>query len=275
MLKEQWEKYKQQFKEAIADLKTKGRRKYQIPNILTSMRLLAPFFILPAAFTGNVPLVFVFVGTFSVTDLLDGFIARKFHLTSDLGRDLDAFCDKIFAGTLLLGSSFMNPTLLFNFGLEALIAGTNTKAKLEGMDVRSLLIGKVKTFFLFPLIGLGFVSKELPIEMVVQSGVVATALLQIVTFHSYQRKYKEYKEEKERIHVEPPQTIIPEEEKEKEKSSVLEKKETMDFRPTVFGKRKSQLENLRQMKTILMEEVGMVPPEKIEEEKKYLKKREE
>ena len=164
MLKKEWENYKQEIKEAIEDLKTKGRRKKQIPNVLTSLRLFAPLFILPASFIGNIPFVVGSVVAFSVTDMLDGFIARKFHLTSKLGKDLDAFSDKIFAGTLLLAASILNPILLVNLSLEVCIAGINVNAKLRGAETKSLPIGKVKTAFLFPLLGCSLITNMASIQ---------------------------------------------------------------------------------------------------------------
>ena len=103
------EKYKEQIKEAIEDLKTPGRRHKQIPNILTLSRMLSPLVIIPNALLGNSQEAMKLAAFFGLTDLVDGFIARKFNLSSPLGADLDALTDKLFAGTLLLTGAVSNP----------------------------------------------------------------------------------------------------------------------------------------------------------------------
>lgn len=151
-------KYKELLQSALNDLKTEGRRYRQIPNILTLLRLTAPFFIIPASLMGNLPLAIGLTVGFGLTDLADGIIARKCNLTSELGKNLDAVCDKVFAATLLIAASFANPILLCNLALEIGIAGINVYKTLKGQDVHSTLAGKAKTWALFSLAGLGLIT---------------------------------------------------------------------------------------------------------------------
>lgn len=177
--------YKELFKEALNDLKTKGKRHKQIPNILTVLRLTAPFFIIPAAFSGNVALAALLTAGFGLTDFVDGFIARKWNLTSELGKDLDAVCDKVFAGTLLIAASFTNPILLCNLALEGAIAGVNIYKTLKGEEVHSTFVGKAKTWALFSLAGLGLISPLLNLStpLSIMSGL--TSAMQGLTIVSY------------------------------------------------------------------------------------------
>ena len=77
-------------KQIFLEIKDKKTRKKQIPNMLTLSRLLAPVLIIPCSIAGAFPLALSFVALFSITDLLDGYIARKYHLTSEIGKNLDA-----------------------------------------------------------------------------------------------------------------------------------------------------------------------------------------
>ena len=66
-----------------------------IPNALTIIRLLLIPFILTYIFTGNYILAFVFFTISGLTDIADGFIARKFNLISNFGKLMDPLADKL------------------------------------------------------------------------------------------------------------------------------------------------------------------------------------
>lgn len=78
--------------------------KKHVPNMLTISRLfLLPFiwyYISRKSFTGTV-LACVFIAILGLTDILDGFLARRFHAESHLGRILDPVVDKT-GGSLIL-----------------------------------------------------------------------------------------------------------------------------------------------------------------------------
>lgn len=186
------EKYKEQLTEALEDLKTPGRRKKQVPNILTASRLFSPLLIIPAALTGNTVFAAWAAAVFGLTDLVDGTLARKWDAKSELGADLDAFTDKIFAGTLLIGGTIFNPILLLNIALELGIAGINVKQKLAGKESKSTQVGRVKTWLLFALGGLGIVAPALNLAPAIIPGLaIGTALMQGATIASYIKKYSE------------------------------------------------------------------------------------
>lgn len=65
-----------------------------VPNILTLIRLviIAPIVIFIAK--EEFILAFIFLVLSGITDVLDGVIARKFNLITDLGKLLDPFADK-------------------------------------------------------------------------------------------------------------------------------------------------------------------------------------
>lgn len=65
-----------------------------IPNILTISRfILIPFIVISLAFNHYL-LAFIFLTLSALTDVLDGFIARKFNLISDFGKLMDPLADK-------------------------------------------------------------------------------------------------------------------------------------------------------------------------------------
>ena len=66
-----------------------------VPNTLTILRFLLIPAIVFYIFTGNYILAFVFFTISGLTDIADGFIARKFNLVSNFGKLMDPLADKL------------------------------------------------------------------------------------------------------------------------------------------------------------------------------------
>ncbi|MDP4262256.1 MAG: CDP-alcohol phosphatidyltransferase family protein [Bacteroidota bacterium] len=66
---------------------------WNIPNSLSLYRLLAFPFILSWIFTRNEKLVSIFIAISLTTDLLDGIIARRFNMKTEIGARLDSWAD--------------------------------------------------------------------------------------------------------------------------------------------------------------------------------------
>jgi len=66
-----------------------------VPNILTVIRLLLIPFIVFFILTGHYILAFIFFTISGITDIADGFIARKFNLVSNFGKLMDPLADKL------------------------------------------------------------------------------------------------------------------------------------------------------------------------------------
>ena len=77
-------------------------KKENIPNILTIIR----FILIPFIFTSvvnNDYLAALIIFTISaITDVLDGYIARKYNYITDLGKLIDPLADKLTQVSLLL-----------------------------------------------------------------------------------------------------------------------------------------------------------------------------
>ena len=66
-----------------------------VPNILTILRFLFIPVILYYIFMGDYLSAFIFFTISGITDILDGFIARKFNLISNFGKLMDPLADKL------------------------------------------------------------------------------------------------------------------------------------------------------------------------------------
>ena len=74
-----------------------------IPNLLTIVRIALVYPILNNIYLGNFEISIIYFIVASITDGLDGFIARKMNWQTELGTLLDPVADKI----LLSGSIFI------------------------------------------------------------------------------------------------------------------------------------------------------------------------
>lgn len=89
-----------------------------IPNILSVCRIIMiPVFIWVYCCRKEYPLAFLILCLSGITDLVDGFIARTFHMVSNLGKALDPLADKLTQGAVLLCLGSRYPQMLFLAGL--------------------------------------------------------------------------------------------------------------------------------------------------------------
>ena len=66
-----------------------------VPNALTIIRFLLIPIIVISIFNGNYIIAFIFFTISGITDIADGFIARKFNLISNFGKLMDPLADKL------------------------------------------------------------------------------------------------------------------------------------------------------------------------------------
>lgn len=73
-----------------------------LPNILTIVRFLLIPVIVLFALSNNYIAAIVVLTISGITDILDGYIARRFNLISDFGKLMDPFADKATQLTILV-----------------------------------------------------------------------------------------------------------------------------------------------------------------------------
>lgn len=86
-----------------------------IPNILTFLRLLSiPFLylLLLLPYPNNMLYISIVFLLASITDWLDGYIARKYNQCTELGKFLDPVVDKIYVAAVLLIILFIEQSFL-------------------------------------------------------------------------------------------------------------------------------------------------------------------
>lgn len=174
--------------------------KKNIPNILTFVRIiLTPIIIILGLFK-QTHFIIILAICCALTDLLDGKLARKWNVVSKKGAKLDAFADKFFAIGLI--ASLIRPfhILLIPFILEIFTALSNLYYFKKLKESKSLMIGKIKINFLFPMIIIYMITLfESKFLILGQGFLAATINLQILCLIFY---YQNYKREKNKLTVE-------------------------------------------------------------------------
>ncbi len=127
---------------------------YNIPNLLTTFRLIL---IIPILILANLDtklssllsaILFVIA---AITDILDGYIARKYNLESTFGKLIDPLADKllIISVLIILVKLHRIPVIfpLIIIAREFVITGLRAVASSQGIIIQASQFGKDKTFF--------------------------------------------------------------------------------------------------------------------------------
>ncbi len=125
---------------------------FNIPNRITLSRLFLAivFFVFLTYRYYNVAFVIFLVA--AVTDWLDGYLARKWELSTDLGRLVDPFVDKvIICGTFIifvhLAKDIIAPWMVISIvAREFLVSSIRGFSESKGIKFASNMWGKTKMF---------------------------------------------------------------------------------------------------------------------------------
>lgn len=175
-----------------------------IPNYLTMLRMLAipviviSFYFEDSAIAHQVGCVIFLLA--SVTDFLDGYIARKYNLISSFGKMFDPIADKVLIGCVLVMLVKMNrvgeiPCLMI-LTREFVVAGLREFLAQVHVSVPVSNLAKIKTFIqMLSLAILILGSKGSGFVYFDQIGGICiwiAAILTIITGYSYLRACSKY-----------------------------------------------------------------------------------
>ena len=120
-----------------------------LPNKLTIGRMIAVPFFIAAYIMGYYPAALILFCLASLTDALDGHIARKRGLVTNFGKIMDPLADKILvysALCLFIESDLIRAWMLIVIlAREFIVAGMRTVAASEGRVLAAGMSGKIKT----------------------------------------------------------------------------------------------------------------------------------
>ena len=159
-----------------------------IPNVLTIIRLLlipgfAYCFFSPMKYGVRIAvIIFVIAG---LTDILDGFIARKYNLVTRLGIVLDPLADKLMLLTVLVSITLKNQIPFWIIVIVAvketlLMLGAITLFNAHDIVVPANRFGKLSTVAFY--IAILAVTFELPYSRVMLHGFVVLTIVALAVY---------------------------------------------------------------------------------------------
>lgn len=177
-------------------------KKENIPNILTIIR----FIFIPFIFTSvvnNDYLVALIIFTISaITDILDGYIARKYNYITDLGKLIDPLADKLTQVSLLLSLSILKILPWWIFAIVfikecVMVISASLLYKRKDVVVYSKWYGKLATVLFYLAIVVSLIVNQFHVQMLFRIDLYLYYLAILSTIFSlimYSIKFKIKKE---------------------------------------------------------------------------------
>ena len=132
----------------------KRDKKTKLPNHLTVLRLLLiPAVVTCLYFPGRTGsfLAALLFGLAAITDLLDGFYARRYRVVTPLGKFLDPLADKLLISVTMIMLITLDRipawVVMLIIARELAVTGLRGIAVMEGHIIEASVLGKYKTIF--------------------------------------------------------------------------------------------------------------------------------
>ena len=174
-----------------------------LPNKLTLMRvIMIPFFIVfllvPITPYDNWIALAIFILA-SITDFLDGYIARKYNLVTNFGKFMDPLADKLLVCSALICLIELEKIaawmVILIIAREFIISGFRTVAADNGVVIAASYWGKFKTTF--QIVAVCLLIADIPALYVVTQIVLWIAvILTVVSLVDYLIKNKDVMKDK-------------------------------------------------------------------------------
>lgn len=174
---------------------TMKKKIFTIPNLLTISRILMiPPFVWMYVEKENYPAATMILLLSGLSDVLDGFIARRFDMSSDFGKALDPVADKLTQFTILIclmsRFSFMWIPMSLLFVKELFLGITSLLAIKKTKEVHGAKWhGKAATCLIYTMIFAHVIWYDIPYAVSMILLVSSVGMMMISCFHYAKRNY--------------------------------------------------------------------------------------
>jgi CDP-diacylglycerol--glycerol-3-phosphate 3-phosphatidyltransferase len=161
-------------------------------NLITVLRIILAPIILLCMFIGNYKISIFLFFLASVSDYLDGYLARKFEAESELGEILDPIADKILVVFLLIGLTIILDSFLigvlssFIISREILVTALRDYASRQGYShkIKVTFLAKIKTSIQLFSIGLYLFALAISFNLLLVICDIFLMIATIITFYT-------------------------------------------------------------------------------------------
>ena len=198
------------FKADVYLMKDYSHKFWTIPNIITIIRLIIIIPMFVTFFTEHYLASLIIIVVSGVSDVIDGIIARKCNMISEIGKILDPIADKLTQLSILALLSFKQPLLLIPFGILAVkeltsgVIGIHVVKHLRHM-LTAEWHGKLSTVFLYLMMGAHMLMLVVTGKICVPATYILIAVSSALIFLSfvlyllrYRRLMREYRNGQEK-----------------------------------------------------------------------------
>ena len=171
---------------------------WSIPNLLSLFRILLIPVMVTLYVKGRTIGALVVFGVSALSDIVDGQIARRFNMVTDLGKMLDPLADKLTQGAALLCVAQHRPQLFFLLGFMAMkelvqaYIGARSMKK-TGQAFSSKWFGKLCTVVTTGCLMAMFAFPQLP-PGAINGMILLCAAMMLVSLALYAKHFREYSE---------------------------------------------------------------------------------
>ena len=164
-----------------------------IPNIITLGRILLVPFIVWAIASGQMKIAFGIFVVAGVSDAIDGFLAKRFNMASELGALLDPLADKALLVSIYVAlgiwGAFPRWIVILVVSRDIMIVGAVIVSWLfdKPIPMKPLMVSKLNTvaqvaLAALVLAALGFSFKSSPYELILMVCVTVLTLLSVAFY---------------------------------------------------------------------------------------------
>ena len=162
---------------------------WSIPNLISLFRLLLIPLLVALYWTGRTLAALIVFGVSAASDILDGQIARRFDMVTDLGKMLDPLADKLTQGAAAICVARNHPQLFLLFGLMAVKELTQAyigarSMKQTGQAFSARWYGKACTVITTTCLMVMFAFPKIP-ESWINGMLILCAIVMLVTLALY------------------------------------------------------------------------------------------